>query len=96
MARSFDSILSWLLVPHLIAQTGSKLPAQQRASSAVRFEVCDGEDNLPVPNARVTIVSWRNESGIQKKTEIDSLTDENGAVVFTKAKGEKVAISVEA
>ena len=48
VARSFYSIWSWLLVPHLMAQTDSKLPAQQPASSTVRFEVCDGEDNLPV------------------------------------------------
>ena len=90
------SMWSWFASPHSMAQPPPNAGGQGR-EEVFRFEVSDGENNRPLPNASVRIILWRHESGSQQKKEMEARTDESGVAVFPKVQQtEKLAVSVEA
>jgi len=78
------------------AQSSPNTSAFPRNEDVLRIEVCDGENNRPLADAKVTVVLWSRQNGVQQRKELEARTDENGVVVFPKVRVEKLAVSVEA
>jgi len=89
------SVLASFDLSQLKAQSGpTTRPPQYK--DVFRFEVRDGENGHPLPNASVTVVLWQHDNGVQRRKELEARTDENGVVVFPKVQVEKLTVSVEA
>jgi hypothetical protein len=63
-------------------------------SKGFRFKVTDPENNLPIPEATVSLFYWRRKDSAEEKTEIELKTDKNGIAEFPSVKAEKFAVSV--
>ena len=90
------AVLQTCAFRQLLAQSGNNPGASPQHGDAFRFEVRDGENNRPLPNATVTLVLWQRENGGQRRKELKARTDENGVVVFPRVPVEKGTVSVEA
>jgi hypothetical protein len=90
------SVLPTCALGQLLAQSGNNPGASPQHGDTFRFEVCDGENNRPLPNASVTLVLWQRENGGQRRKELEARTDENGVAVFPSVQVEKLTVSVEA
>jgi hypothetical protein len=63
-------------------------------SKGFRFKVTDSENNLPIPEATVSLVYWRRKDSAEEKKEIELKTDKNGIAEFPRMTAEKFAVSV--
>ena len=90
------SVLPTCALGQLLAQSGNNPGASPHRGDTFRFEVCDGENNRPLPNASVTLVLWQRENSGQRRKELEARTDENGAAVFPSVQVERLTVSVEA
>jgi uncharacterized GH25 family protein len=63
-------------------------------SNGFRFKVTDSENNLPIPEATVSLVYWQRKDSAEEKKEIELKTDKNGIAEFPSVKAEKFAVSV--
>jgi transposase len=63
-------------------------------SKGFRFKVTDSENNLPIPEATVSLFYWRRKDSAEEKKEIELKTDKNGIAEFPSVKAEKFAVSV--
>ena len=90
------SMLSCFLLPQSIAGPDRNPNPRRSRGEALRLEVCDQESNHPLSNAKVTIVLWREENGLQKKKELESRTDKDGVAAFPNVQAEKIAVNVDA
>lgn len=90
------SVLPTCALGQLLAQSGSNRGASPQHGDAFRFEVCDEENNRPLPNATVTLVLWQRENNVERRKELEARTDENGVVVFPRVQVQKLTVSVDA
>lgn len=94
MACAF-SVLPTCALGQRLAQSGNPGASRQHGD-AFHFEVCDGENNRPLPNASVTLVLWQRENGVERGKELEARTDESGVAAFPKVQVEKLTVSVDA
>lgn len=90
------SVLHACALGQLFGQSGNNPSASLQHGDVFRFEVCDGENDRPLPNASVMVFLWQNENGVQRRKELEARTDEKGVAVFPKIQVEKLTVSVEA
>jgi hypothetical protein len=66
----------------------------QPETSRLRFQVVDSTNSRGVPQAAVTLVSWKKKQYGEEKKELDGKMDERGFVEFPQVDAQKFAITV--
>jgi hypothetical protein len=93
-----DRHLGLRLVIPLTEGSTTRAHAQTKPSLEIskgfRFKVTDSENNLPIPEATVSLFYWRRKDSTEGKKEIELKTDKNGIAEFPSVKAEKFAVSV--
>jgi hypothetical protein len=96
--RSF--VLRCVLTGSLFFPLRSQLFAQEtpssRESERYRFQVVDGETDLPVAGAQVSLRYLQKRGATEERKEIEVNTNKNGIADFPVLEGNKLAVSVTA
>ena len=66
----------------------------RETSGQFHFKVTDSENDLPIPEATVSLVYWHRKDSAEEKKEIELKTDKNGLAEFPRVTAEKFAVSV--
>jgi hypothetical protein len=76
------------------AAQDARKTSQPETTSRLRFQVVDSTNSRGVPQAVVTLISWRKKEYGEEKKELEGKTDEHGFVEFPQVYAQKFAITV--
>jgi Carboxypeptidase regulatory-like domain len=92
-------ILCILICPYSwisAAQSSSQGKPSSNARGEYRFQVTDGESDLPVPGADICVSSMQKKGTNEVRKEIEVKTDKNGLAEFPRLEAHKLTVSVTA
>jgi hypothetical protein len=80
----------------LRSQPAAQETPSSRESEHYRFQVVDGETDLPVAGAQVSLRYLQKKGATEERKEIEVNTSKNGIADFSVLEGHKLAVSVTA
>jgi hypothetical protein len=87
-------VLLCLLPESSAAQAHAQTKPSQETGDQFRFKVTDSDNDLPIPEATVSLVYWRRKDSAEEKKEMELKTDKNGIAEFPRVAAKKIAVSV--
>jgi hypothetical protein len=82
------------LLPENSARAHAQSKSAGETGDRFLFKITDSKNDLPIPEATVSLVYWRRKDSAEEKKEIELKTDKNGVAEFPRVTAEKFAVSV--